>query len=464
MNFNITYSRPLFFAAALLLCTACNAQAGQAAAAAQEAVARQEVRLLVGQSQVIDRAALGIRRVSVADPTVADVIVVSPSQIVINAKVPGNCTVLLWDMNERAQQYDVHVALDTSQLEQRLREVFPEEQVSIGTTSDAVVVSGRVSSKEMADRIMLVVTAAAPKVVNALEVPVPPAPGEVQLAVKFAEVDRAALSQFGLNFFSPGTSAVGPASTVGTAGTQQFGPPQVSSLTANPVAGSSTQVTTNFTLSDVLNIFVFRPDIDLGVLIRALQQQSLLQILAEPNLLTQFGKEANFLAGGEFPFPVVQGGANNNAISIQFREFGIRLGFTPTLTPEGKIHLKVQPEVSALDFANALTISGFVIPALSTRRVQSEMDLADGQSFAIAGLVDDRVTRILQKIPGLGDIPILGNLFRSWSTNRSKTELLVVVTPRIVKTSPPEQAPPGPDFPLPFLSPATPEQPQPEPR
>ena len=461
MNLSLSYGRLLCFTAVLLLCTAFNARAEQAIAAAQEAGAPQDVRLLVGRSQVIDRSSVGIRRVSVADPNVADVLVVSPSQIVINAKAPGNSTVLLWDANERSQQYDVHVDLDISQIEQMVREVFPQEMVSIGTTRDAVVVSGRVSSKEIADRIMQVVAAAAPKVVNALVLPVPPPPGEVQLAVKFAEVDRTALSQFGLTFFRSG------AGTVGAIGTQQFGSPvvgPVSPVTVNPTTGRVSQDATNFTLNDILNIFVFNPDIDLGAVIRALQQQNLLQILAEPNLLTQFGKEANFLAGGEFPFPVVQGGANNNAISIQFREFGVRLGFTPTLTPEGKIHLKVQPEVSALDFANALTVSGFVIPALTTRRVQSEMDLADGQSFAIAGLVDDRVTRILQKVPGLGDIPILGNLFRSWSTNRSKTELLVVVTPRIVKTSPPEPVPSGPEFPLPFLAPIAPEQPRPEQR
>jgi pilus assembly protein CpaC len=431
------------------------ALAARAGQAAQGIAPLPDIRLLVGRSEVIDRSLVGIRRVSIADPTIADVMVVSPAQIVINAKSPGTSTILLWDANERPEQFDLQVALDISHIEQSIRNVFPEEPVAIAATRDAVVISGRVSSKEVADRIMEVVSAAAAKVVNALQVPAPPAPGEVQLAVKFAEVDRAALSQFGVNFFSPGTGQ-GPASTVGATGTQQFGPPQVSSVTANPDSGSSTRVTTNFTLSDVLNVFVFRPDIDLGVIIRALQQQSLLQILAEPNLLTQMGKEASFLAGGEFPFPVVQGGATNNSISIQFKEFGVRLGFTPTLTADGKIHLKVQPEVSALDFANALTISGFVIPALSTRRVQSEMDLADGQSFAIAGLVDDRVTRILQKIPGLGDIPILGNLFRSWSTSRSNTELLVVVTPRIVRTAEAGPPPSGPVFPVPFLAPAAP--------
>jgi pilus assembly protein CpaC len=458
MNVKTSHGRFLRLATLLSLSLALSGQGKKATAFAQEP-ASEQVRLFVGRSWVINRSPMQIRRVSVADPNVADAVVVSPSQIVINAKSPGGTSILLWvDQNEQHEQYEVIVDIDVSAIQQKVREIFPQEPVNVATSKDAVVVSGRVSSMEIAETIMQVVSAAAPKVVSALEIPAPPPPGEVQLAVKFAEVDRAALSQFGVNFFSPG-SRPGPGSTVGAAGTQQFGPPQVDSITANSVRSGPDGITATVTLSDVLNIFVFRPDIDLGVLIRAMQQENLLQILAEPNLLTQVGKEANFLAGGEFPYPVVQGGANNNAISIQFREFGVRLGFTPTLTPEGKIHLRVEPEVSALDFANALTISGFTIPALSTRRVQSEMDLADGQSFAIAGLVDDRLTRVAQKIPGLGDIPILGNLFRSWSTNRSKTELLVVVTPRIVRTASPGPLPPGPEFSLPFLPPASPQRP-----
>jgi len=173
--------------------------------------------------------------------------------------------------------------------------------------------------------------------------------------------------------------------------------------------------------------------VHLGAVIRALQQRNLLQILAEPNLLTQTGKEASFLAGGEFPFPVVQGGTNFTAVTIQFKEFGVRLMFTPTLTPEGKIHLKLRPEVSALDFANALTISGFLVPAISTRRVETEIELGDGQSFGIAGLVDDRLTRTASKIPWLGDIPILGALFRSMSFQKNETELIIIVTPHLVQ-------------------------------
>jgi pilus assembly protein CpaC len=214
-------------------------------------------------------------------------------------------------------------------------------------------------------------------------------------------------------------------------------------------------------LSNLLNIFYVRPDINLAATLQALQQNNVLEILAEPNLLTASGKEASFLAGGEFPFPILQstGGSGGFAgITIQFKEFGVRLNFTPTLTLDGLIHLKVEPEVSSLDFTNALTLSGFTIPALSTRRVKSEMDLADGQSFAIAGLIDNRVTDQLSKVPGIGDIPIIGKLFQSWSKQKSSDELLVVVTPHIVQPLTAANAPKGPVFPSPFLAPLNGEQ------
>jgi pilus assembly protein CpaC len=203
----------------------------------------------------------------------------------------------------------------------------------------------------------------------------------------------------------------------------------------------------------LLNLFLFRPDLNLGATIQDLQERNILQILAEPNVMTETGKEASFLAGGEFPFPVVQPSGGTSVVTIQFREYGVRLTFTPTIMENGIIHLKVRPEVSALDYSNSVTIAGFTIPALSTRRVESEMDLSDGQSFAIAGLVDDRVTTLLSKVPGIGDLPVIGQLFRSKSFTKSKTELLILVTPRIVKPLSAGEVPAGPKFPTPFLAP-----------
>jgi pilus assembly protein CpaC len=243
------------------------------------------------------------------------------------------------------------------------------------------------------------------------------------LKVRFAEVDRSAVQELGANFMSTGAG-----NTIGSVTSGQFTPPR---FAGNVESG-------NFTLSDALNVFLFRPDIDLAATIKALQQRKMIEILAEPNVLAANGKDASFLAGGEFPYPVVQGGGvgGNVFVTIQFREFGIRLGFTPYLTSRGSIKLRVEPEVSALDFANGLLFQGFNIPALTVRRVSTEIELEDRQAFAIAGLLDNRLTETITKIPGLGDIPILGALFRSRSMNKSKTELLVLVTPEIVQPIP----------------------------
>jgi pilus assembly protein CpaC len=310
----------------------------------------------------------------------------------------------------------------------------------VETAKDAVMLSGRVSSVAVADKIVEMAKNISPKVTNLLQAPVSPA-GQIMLQVRFAEVNRVALNQFGVNILSlPG------AKNSGTTSTQQFSPPQL--------VNTSNGVGSTLGLNNLLNIFYVRSDINLAASIQALQQNNVLQILAEPNLLTASGKEASFLAGGEFPFPILQSSSGGFAgITIMFKEFGVRLNFTPTLTLDGLIHLKVEPEVSSLDFTNALTLSGFTIPALSTRRVKSEMDLADGQSFVIAGLIDNRVTDQLEKVPGLGDIPILGKLFQSWSKQKSSDELLVVVTPHIVQPYTAANAPKGPVFPVPFLTP-----------
>jgi pilus assembly protein CpaC len=400
-----------------------------------------ELHVLVGRTLVIN-SPTPLIRVSITNPAIADALVISPIQVQINGKAPGAVSLVLWDESDQSQTFDLFVDLDILSIDQNIRNAFPDEPIQVEASKDLVTVSGTVSSEAVADRILAFLTAATPKVVSLLQVPQPPVVGEIMLQVRFAEVDRAALQEYGFNFFTfPGS----PLKTFGASSTQQFAPPQLEDSSA---AG------TTLALSDLLNIFVFRPDVELGATIRALQQQNLLQILAEPNLITQTGKEASFLAGGEFPIPIVQPG-QAFGITITYKEFGVRLNFKPTLQPDGRIHLEVTPEVSALDFANALTISGFVIPALSTRRVQTEMDLQDGQSFAIAGLVDDRLTQTIRKIPLLGDIPILGKLFQSSVTNTAKTELLVVVTPRVIRPAPAEVPPLGPQFPKPFLPPAS---------
>jgi pilus assembly protein CpaC len=258
------------------------------------------------------------------------------------------------------------------------------------------------------------------------------------------------VTQLGANLFLPGTGH-----TIALSQTGQFGQLSEHDTAQTTTTNGTTQTTTTtvtppvVTVSDFLNLFVARTDINFGAVIKALQSKNLLQILAEPNLIAVNGKEASFLAGGEFPFPIVQPGQGFTAVTIQFREFGVKLKFTPVVMPNGNIHLQVVPEVSQLDFTNALTISGFTVPALSTRRAQTEFELQDGQSFVIAGLMDNRVTNLVSKIPGLGDIPILGNFFRSKNVQRSNGELMVLCT--VHRISPSTQPPAGPKNPQPFL-------------
>ena len=406
----------------------------------------ERMHLLVGQSLVINFVER-IRRVSIANPAVCDALIVSPHQMVLDGKAPGNVSVVVWRESGKSQTFDVSVDLNIGELVQRIHEIFPEQPVDVESAQDAITLSGHVSSKAVADQIAQIAAAITPKVVNLMEIPAPPSGGEILLAVKFAEVDQTAIQQLGANLIS-----LPPNKIVGSTSTQQFAPPQV--LPQTPLTGANSAVT----LSDLLNVFLFRPDLNLAATIQALEQKNLLQMLAEPNLLTQTGKTASFLAGGEFPFPVVQGGTSFTSVTIEFKEFGVRLNFTPTILPNGMIHLHVQPEVSSLDFADGLTVSGFQVPALSERRVDTEMDLRDGQSFAIAGLINNNVTESFEKIPGIGDIPVLGKLFQSRSVNKTKTQLLVVVTPYIVH--PGKSVMSAPKFPLPFLKDSTSQKPK----
>jgi pilus assembly protein CpaC len=419
--------------------------------AQQQSETPETLHLMVGRSLVITSPAR-VRRISIADPNIADTLIVSPTQIVVNGKAPGATSLVIWDESGQSQTFDLFVDLDVLSVSQEIRQAFPDEQVKIEAAKDVVVLSGRVSSQAVADKILDMAKAVSPKAISLLEVPTAPSSGQILVQVKFAEIDRSAVSQLGVNIFKmlPGTG-----NTLGSITTQQFSPP---SLTQNGLTETKNSlgvnVATQWAFSNLLNIFLFRPDISLGTTIALLQQNNLIQILAEPNVLTQTGKEASFLAGGEFPFPVVQTGTGGvPVVTIQFREFGVRLTFTPTLTADGKIHLKVRPEVSSLDFTQALTISGFLIPALSTRRVESEMDLKDGQTFAIAGLLDNRVTENFSKVPGLGDVPLFGKLFQSRNLNKSKDELLVLVTPRVVDTAAASHEPAMLPFPKTFLPP-----------
>jgi len=406
------------------------------------------LRVMVGKSLLINTTER-LKRVSVTDPGVADAIVVTPTQILVHGRSAGEVSLLIWDELERSRSFDLRVDVDVSATAEEERRVFPDEQITVTPSRSAIVLSGHVTTEDIAKRAEMIAAAYSTKVVNVLTYG-PVGAQEVLLEVKFAEVDRSAALQLGVNYFTPGTGH-----TTGTMSTGQFGGSTISTSSASTTtAGGTTTTATSATsptinLVNPLNLFLFRSDLNFGVVIQALQQKNLLQILAEPNLIAVNGKEASFLAGGEFPFPIVQPGQGFTAVSISFKEFGVRLRFTPVIMPNGNIHLRVVPEVSQLDFTNGLTISGFNIPALSTRRADTEFELQDGQSFVIAGLMDNRLTQIANKFPGLGDIPILGNLFKSKNLQKSKTELMVLCT--VHRIAPSNQPPPGPGDPQPFM-------------
>jgi pilus assembly protein CpaC len=404
------------------------------------------LRVMVGKSLLINTTER-LKRVSVTDDSVASALVVTPTQILVHGRSAGEISLLIWDELERSRSFDLRVDVDVSAAAEEEKRVYPEEQITVTPSRSAIVLSGHVSTEDVAKRAGMIAEAYSKNVVNVLTFG-PVGSQEVLLEVKFAEVDRTALSQFGINIFSTGAGNTVGATTTGQFGssrigtiTDQFGVPASPKPTfPTPTSGpTSVPFTNTITQNDLLNIFFFRPDIHLGSVIRAMEAKNLLQILAEPNLIAVNGKESSFLAGGEFPFPVVQPGQGFTAVTIQFKEFGVRLKFTPVIMPNGNIHLRVVPEVSQLDFSNALTISGFTIPALSTRRADTEFEVQNGQSFVIAGLMNNQVTNIVNKVPGLGDIPILGNFFKSKSLQKSNAELMVLCTARLVSpnTQPP---------------------------
>jgi pilus assembly protein CpaC len=405
------------------------------------------LRVMVGKSLLINTTER-LRRISVTDPSIAFAQVITPTQILVHGKTPGEVSLLIWDELERSRSFDLRVDVDVSACAEEEHRVFPDEQITVTPSRAAIVLSGHVSTEDVAKRAGELAAAYSPKVVNVLTFG-PVGAQEVLLQVKFAEVDRSALTQLGVNFLSTGA-----ANTFGTITTGQFGGFGSQNLTTSTGTGGGTGTGTTTssgqTISNVLNLFIFRPDINFGAVIEALQTKNLLQILAEPNLIAVNGKEASFLAGGQFPFPIVQPGAGFTAVTISFKEFGVRLQFTPVIMPSGNIHLKVAPEVSTLDFADALTISGFTVPALSTRKAETEFELQDGQSFVIAGLMDNRVTDVYNKIPGLGDIPVLGTFFRSKSLQKSNSELMVLCTVR--RISPSSEPIPGPNTPEHYMN------------
>jgi pilus assembly protein CpaC len=400
--------------------------------------ARAELVVTVNKSVVLETNST-VKRLSTANGDVAEAVAVSGREVVVNGKVPGETSIILWDANGNRKIYDVRVLPSQSKVDairKQLAEELPGQNISLSLEDGSVILHGSAKDAASAERAVSI-AALAGKVTNLLHVAPPPPEPQILLRVRFANVDRSVSNQLALNLLSTGAT-----NTIGNIGTGQA---------SAPVIQPSSPGT--FSISDALNVFLYRKDLNLGALIQALEAKQLVQILAEPNLMTMSGKTASFLAGGEFPFPTLQGGGGGvGQITVQFREFGIRVTFLPTVTPRGTIHMAVTPEVSSLDVANGLTVQGFTVPGLDVRRVQTEVELSSGQSFVIAGLMDNQLNETINRIPGLANIPLIGKLFQSRSVTKNNSEVLIMVTPEIVVPSKMGLDPPKLAFPKEFLN------------
>lgn len=393
---------------------------------AQAAPEATKILVGAGKTFLLD-APVDIDRVSIAAPEVAEVVVANMRTVMINGKAPGETSAVIWLSDGTRKEYEVDVAFAASRMEAAKLQIQKEFGDGVELTGDltAVYVTGTVKNMFASQRAQAI-AATVGKVVNLLKVEIPPQEQEILLRVKFADVDRSKSMSLGANILGiPGGYPFNVTTGAGS-------PSRLTSVSPPSLTSPG-----SLTLSDAMNILMFDPHANILTTIQALQSTNILQILAEPNLLAMNGHLATFVAGGEFPYPTLQGGGSGvGQVTIQFREFGIKLKFIPTITPRGTIRLHVAPEVSSLDYADALTIEGSTVPALTTRKVETEVELEDGQSFAIAGLLDQQTTETLSRIPGLADLPILGKLFTSKSITKNNSELLVIVTPELVAPIP----------------------------
>jgi pilus assembly protein CpaC len=411
-----------------------------------------ELSVGVGKTVVVD-CARPIARVSIGLGDLAEVSAVSPTEIVVSGKAPGQTSLVIWDTQGGRQFFDVTVLAarprsdSLEPVRRELKTEFPGQDLKIGLENDQVILRGTAKDLNSAYRAEKIASSAG-KVVNLLNVQVPTADPQILLKVRFASIDRNKARDLGINIFSLGFGNV-----IGGITTGQFSPPTITGGGGSGSSGGVGGSGGTATFQNEGNIFAFLPGLGVGASIKALETKGVVEVLAEPNLLAANGKQASFLAGGEYPYPVVQGTSGQPTVTIQFKEYGVRLNFIPTITPRGSLRLQVAPEVSALDFTNAVQISGFNVPAITTRKVNTEVELSDGQSFVIGGLLDNRETQTLQKIPFISEIPVLGKFFQSISKNRTNTELIVIVTPEIVAPLAAGTPLPELNFPEKFLPP-----------
>ncbi|MBK7597884.1 MAG: type II and III secretion system protein family protein [Acidobacteria bacterium] len=396
-----------------------------------------KIDVLVGQSRLVEFDE-EYERLSISDPKIAEVVPITPRQALVNGLTFGQVNLVAWAKHpkgapDRMIVFDIFVQVNLSLIDNQIKILFPKENIQLSQANNSVVLSGSVTKPELADQVQKIIEAAGLKVTNLLKAPVLDA-AQVQLQIRVAEVNRQVLREL--------ATAYGIANNTLPAFISSGGPAILSR--ADLKYGPSPTSLLETTIGSTLNLFLGNPNSSAATLgfIRALNTRGAIRSLAEPNLIAMHGKKASFLAGGEFPIPVIQSiNAGQSAITIIFKEFGVKLDFTPTIIDENHIRLDLTPEVSSLDFASGVQISGIIVPGLRVRRASTTLELRDGQSFALAGLIDNSERVNLSKIPLLGDIPILGELFKSRSFQRSETELLFLATVKIVEPLNPDQIP-----------------------
>ena len=377
------------------------------------------VNVLVGQSRVInfDRP---VGRFSVSNPEIAEAVLVTPDQVLVNGKAFGQVNFIAWEQTGgQFLVFDVYVRANLSLIDSQIRALFPKDDVRLSQANGSVVISGSVKDANTSTQVQSVVEAAGFKTVNMLTSPISNAT-QIQLEVRVAEVNRNKLRDYNTSYTTQPDGGTGGYINSGAA------PSVLDRVGMNPVGSLFPLV------QPALNLFIFNRQINSGAFLRMLRQEGAFRQLAEPNLIAMNGQQASFLAGGEFPVPVLQNTAGQ-AITIVWKEYGVRLNFKPTIIDEDHIRLELEPEVSTIDFNNGIRFNGFVIPALRTRRAKTGVELRDGQSFALAGLLDNSETKTLSRIPIVSEIPVLGNLFKSKSFEKKETELMFFVTAHLVK-------------------------------
>ena len=379
-----------------------------------------------------------VSRIAITDPKIADAVAVQQREVLIDGKSQGTVSLIVWGAGRRLQ-YDVVVDPGVTTLQQTLSQLFPAEDIRVAVNDDAIILVGQrlEQRRSCSRRRRCAATTEGQRAhrQHAAACPAATTSQQVMLQVRFAEVNRSALMEAGFTFFASAQRFAGRTTT------QQFSAPQTSTQ-------QDVNVDRDLHSTDFLNLFFFDRREGIGAVLKALESKGYFQSLAEPNLIAYNGQEASFLAGGEFPVPIVQGATGT--VSVMFKEFGVRLTFKPTIAGD-TIRLHVKPEVSALDFNNGVTLQGFRIPALTTRRAETEVELRDGQSFAIAGLLNNMSQDDKAAIPILGKLPIIGALFKSKAERAERTELMVLITPRLVHALEPDEVPPLPTQPKKFL-------------